>query len=154
VAFIIPRVSYLTFDPIDPAQVLSSVSRESDGGIALFLGVVRNHNDGRSVLRLEYSAYEPMAEKELAAIARRLEERYPEARVAMRHRLGPLALGEIAVAVGASAPHRDEAFAACRAGIEAIKESVPIWKKEFGPDGTFWVDPCAHGESQGAEQGS
>ncbi len=87
--------------------------------------------------RLEYSAYIPMAEKEMDRIAAEIEQAHPGARVAFRHRIGSLAIGDVAVAVAAAAPHRDEAFAACRAGIEAIKARVPIWKKEFGPDGTF-----------------
>jgi molybdopterin synthase catalytic subunit len=83
-----------------------------------------------------------MAEKEMDRIAAEIEEAHPGARVAFRHRVGSLGIGEVAVAVAAAAPHRDEAFAACRAGIEAIKARVPIWKKEFGPDGSSWVEPC------------
>lgn len=136
-------VAFLTADPIDPAPLLAAARRPGDGGIALFVGVVRNHNDGRTVDRLEYEAYGPMAEKEMARIAEHLKARHPEARVLMKHRVGALEIGDVAVAVVASAPHREEAFAACREGIEAIKASVPIWKKEFGPGGAVWVEGCS-----------
>ena len=141
---------HLTEAPFEPAELLAAVRRDGDGGLALFVGVVRDHNEGKRVTRLEYSAYIPMAEKEMDRIAAGIEQAHPGARVAFRHRIGSLAIGDVAVAVAAAAPHRDEAFAACRAGIEALKARVPIWKKEFGPDGTSWVEPCgapSHGPS-------
>ena len=133
---------HLTETPFEPAALLAVVRRDGDGGLALFVGVVRDHNEGKRVTHLEYSAYIPMAEKEMDRIAAEIEKAHPGARVAFRHRIGSLAIGDVAVAVAAAAPHRDEAFAACRAGIEAIKARVPIWKKEFGPGGTSWVEPC------------
>jgi len=136
------RVAFLTREPIEPGNLLSTVRRPSDGGLALFVGVVRNHDEGRRIERLLYEAYVPMAEKEMARIAGDLCREHPEANVLMVHRLGELGIGEVAVAVAAAAPHREQAFAACRAGIEAIKARIPIWKKEFGPDGTTWVEPC------------
>lgn len=135
-------VAFLSSEPLDPSILLSAVRRDGDGGLALFVGVVRNRNDGRDVTRLTYEAYEPMAEKEMSRIAERLAVEHPAARILFMHRLGILALGDVAVVVAASAPHRDEAFAACRAGIEAIKATVPIWKREEGPDGSVWVEPC------------
>lgn len=135
-------MAFLTDQPIDPAPLLAAARRPSDGGIALFVGVVRDRNDGRTVTRLEYEAYGPMAEKEMARIACELEEAHPEARLLMRHRVGSLSIGEVAVVVVASAPHRAEAFAACRDGIERIKARVPIWKREHGPHGAVWVEPC------------
>jgi len=135
-------MSHLAESPFEPAELLASVRRDGDGGLALFVGVVRDHNEGKRVTRLDYSAYIPMAEKELDRIAAEIGAAHPGARVAFRHRIGSLKVGDVAVAVAASAPHRDEAFAACRAGIEAIKSRVPIWKKEFGPDGSSWVEPC------------
>jgi len=135
-------VAFLTDQPIDPAPLLAAVRRPSDGGIALFVGVVRDRNDGRTVTRLEYEAYGPMAEKEMAKIAGELAAAHPEARLLMQHRVGSLSIGEVAVVVVASAPHRTEAFAACRDGIERIKARVPIWKREHGPHGAVWVDPC------------
>ena len=142
-------MSFLSYDPVDPGSLLDAVRRDGDGGLALFVGVVRDHNDGRTVDRLEYEAYGPMAESEMARIAGELSRAHPEAQVIFRHRVGSLEVGEVAVAVAAAAPHRSEAFAACRAGIEAIKARVPIWKREFGPTGSTWVEPCGeagHGD--------
>ncbi len=135
-----PRLTEL---PSEPAELLASVRRDGDGGLALFVGVVRDHNDGKKVTRLEYSAYIPMAEKELERIAVEIARAHPGVAVDFRHRIGSLEVGDVAVAVAAASPHRPEAFAACRAGIEAIKARAPIWKKEFGPDGSSWVEPCA-----------
>jgi molybdopterin synthase catalytic subunit len=117
---------------------------EACGAEVVFLGRTRRetHEKFGALVRLEYEAYGPMAEKELETIAARLASEHPEARVLFAHRVGSLAIGEVAVAVVASAPHRGEAFAACRAAIEAIKATVPIWKKEIGPEGVTWVDPC------------
>jgi molybdopterin synthase catalytic subunit len=128
-------------EPIDVAALVSSV-RPSDGGVCLFLGVVRNESAGRHTTRIEYEAYGPMAEAELARVARDVELEWPGVQVRVRHRVGTLEVGEASVAIVASAPHRADAFAACRAAIDRIKSTVPIWKKEFHPDGTSdWVDP-------------
>ena len=137
-----PRV---TREPIDPSSLLSEARRDGDGGLTLFVGVVRDHADGRSVTAMEYEAYEPMAEAEMERIEADLAARFPAVRLVMRHRVGRLLVGEVAVVVAASAPHREEAYAACRAGIEEIKARVPVWKREWGPDGSVWVDP---GEGQ------
>lgn len=134
-------MSLLTRDPIDAGQLLLEARRDSDGGLAAFVGVVRDHNEGRPIERVEYEAYEPMAEKEMERIVADLASRFPEARVVAGHRIGRLLVGEVAVVVAASAPHREEALAACRAGIEEIKARVPVWKREFGPDGSVWIDP-------------
>jgi molybdopterin synthase catalytic subunit len=142
-------MSFLSDAPVDPGSLLEIVRRDGDGGLALFVGVVRDHNDGRRVDRLEYEAYGPMAESEMARIAEELARAHPGAQVIFRHRVGALRVGEVAVVVAAAAPHRSEAFAACRAGIEAIKARVPIWKREFGPSGNTWVEPCGemgHGD--------
>jgi len=138
-------VARVAREPIDPAALLAEARRDGDGGLTLFVGVVRDHADGRSVTAMEYEAYEPMAEGEMERIEAGLSARFPGVRLVMRHRVGRLLVGEVAVAVAASAPHRDEAFAACRAGIEEIKARVPVWKREWGPDGSVWVDP---GEGQ------
>ncbi|MGH9367412.1 MAG: molybdenum cofactor biosynthesis protein MoaE, partial [Thermoanaerobaculia bacterium] len=91
---------------------------------------------------IQYEAYVPMAEAEIGRILRSIGERFPEARVEIRHRLGRLFVGEASVAVLATAPHRSEAFQACREAIDRLKSAVPIWKKEFHPDGSSdWVDP-------------
>jgi molybdopterin synthase catalytic subunit len=130
---------YLTHLPIDLSALLSSVQSAERGGIACFLGTVRNHHGGRTVLRLEYSAYEPMVEAECARIVAEAEARWP-ASIAVRHRIGRLEVGDAAVAVVAASAHRDEAFAACRHVIEELKQRVPIWKQEFYADGTVeWV---------------
>jgi molybdopterin synthase catalytic subunit len=134
-------MSRVTRDPIDPATLLAEARRDGDGGLTLFVGVVRDNADGHAVSEMEYEAYEPMAEKEMVRIEEDLAARYPDVRVVMRHRVGRLRVGEVAVVVAVSAPHREEAFAACRAGIEEIKARVPVWKREWGPDGNFWVDP-------------
>ena len=135
-------MSFLTDRPIDPAELLAGSKSRTDGGIALFVGVVRDRNEGRAVTRLEYEAYRPMAEREMAKIAAELAAAYPSATVRMRHRVGSLEVGDVAVVVVASAPHREEAFAACRDGIERIKARAPIWKREHGPHGAVWVEPC------------
>jgi molybdopterin synthase catalytic subunit len=138
-------VARVTRSPLDPAVLLAGVRRDGDGGLTLFVGVVRDNADGRPVTEMEYEAYEPMAEKEMERIEADLAARFPGVRLVTRHRIGKLRIGEVAVVVAASAPHREEAFAACRAGIEEIKARVPVWKREWGPDGSVWVDPCGTG---------
>ncbi|HKD18259.1 MAG TPA: molybdenum cofactor biosynthesis protein MoaE [Thermoanaerobaculia bacterium] len=134
---------YLTSSPLDVAALLSE-ARSSDGGLCLFVGVVRDENAGRQTVAIEYEAYGPMAEAEMARIAEGLTRDFPAARITMRHRVGRLSVGEPSVAIVAVAPHRAEAFAACRAAIDRVKATVPIWKKEFHPDGSSeWVDPTA-----------
>jgi molybdopterin synthase catalytic subunit len=120
--------------------VASLVRRPGAGAIAVFEGTVRDVNEGRAVVQLEYEAYEAMALAEMERIAGEIEaEHGGEVRVAARHRIGALAVGDVAVVCAASAPHRGEAFDACRALIDRIKERVPIWKREHGPDGAYWV---------------
>lgn len=134
-------VSFLTEAPLDVSALIAVVSSPERGGIATFLGLVRDHHQGRPVVRLEYSAYGPMAEHECATIVAEAEGRWP-ARVAVRHRIGGLEIGDAAVAVAAAAAHRGEAFDACRYVIEELKRRVPIWKREFFADGTEeWVEP-------------
>lgn len=133
----------LTRTPLDLASLVASVSAPDRGGVAVFLGMVRNHHGGREVLRLEYSAYEPMAEAEAARIIGEAESRWP-VKIALAHRIGDLAIGDAAVAVAAAGAHRAEAFDACRYVIEELKVRVPIWKKEHYADGSVvWVDPTA-----------
>ena len=137
-------MSFLTRDPIDVAALTKGAVGNSDGGIATFVGLVRDHQDGHTVARLEYSAYEPMADAECAAIVHAAEARWP-VRIEVRHRLGALEIGDIAVAVVAASAHRAPAFEACRYVIEEVKRRVPVWKKEFYADGSIgWVDPAAH----------
>jgi molybdopterin synthase catalytic subunit len=132
---------YLTNSPIDVTRWLADVPH-SDGGVCAFLGVVRARSEGGPTLSIQYEAFVPMAEAEMSRIARQLEAEWPGTRVRMVHRIGHLSLGEVSVAIVASSPHREEAFAACRAAIDRIKKTVPIWKKEFRSDGSSaWVDP-------------
>lgn len=125
--------------PLSVADATAAVSGPQIGGIDLFLGAVRDHNDGRAVTRLEYHAYVSMAEKEMRRIAEEIEHEIPGVKLAALHRIGSLAVGDLAVVCAAGAVHRGEAFQACRALIDRIKHRVPIWKREHGPDGPYWV---------------
>lgn len=132
-------MSYLTDEPIDARALVARVMRRSDGAYVLFEGVVRDHHEGKAVESIFYDAYRPMAEKEIETIVREVEAQCPDAAVAVVHRLGHLVVGDSSIAIVAASPHRAEAFAACRMIIDRIKETVPIWKKERGPDGEEWV---------------
>jgi molybdopterin synthase catalytic subunit len=136
-------VAYLTSLPIDLAALVSAVQAPERGGIATFIGLVRNHHGGRAVLRLDYSAYGPRAEVECGRILAEAQARWPVG-VALQHRVGALEIGDAAVAIAVGSAHRDDAFAACRYVIEEVKRRVPIWKRESYADGTVaWVDPTA-----------
>ena len=118
-----------------------------DGALCVFTGVVRNHNDGKPVLYLEYEGYEEMVITIFDEIARESLERFGATRVRIVHRLGRMEIGEISVAVVVSSPHRNEAFLACRFAIDTLKHKAPIWKKEFYADGSSWLEGpggCAH----------
>lgn len=125
--------------PLSLDRVVSAVSGPGMGGVVTFTGMVRDHARGKTVVRLDYSAYAGMATKEMARIIDAIEREIPAARLAVEHRIGTLAVGDLAVVIAAAAPHRAEAFDACRQMIERLKESVPIWKKEFCDDGSTWV---------------
>jgi molybdopterin synthase catalytic subunit len=134
-------MSHLTHRPINVERLLAAASGSDRGGTACFIGRVRDHQNGRSVVRLEYSAFEPMAESECAAIVAEARARWP-VHVALEHRLGELGIGDVAVAVVAASGHRAPAFEACRYVIEEVKRRVPVWKKEHYADGSVeWVDP-------------
>jgi molybdopterin synthase catalytic subunit len=138
-------VAFLTDRPLALEPLIADVQSRSRGAVASFLGTVRDHHAGRAVERLEYEAYEPMAELECGRIVEETERRWPVA-VALRHRLGRLEIGDTAVAVAVAGAHRDESFAACRHVIEEVKRRVPIWKRELYADGTVaWVDPTRAG---------
>ncbi|OGX07595.1 MAG: hypothetical protein A2Z88_08335 [Omnitrophica WOR_2 bacterium GWA2_47_8] len=135
---------HLTKEPIEAAEFLSLKPAQDCGASACFFGWVRNHNQGRSVIRLKYECYEVLAEKEIHRIALKVRDQYSCGEVRILHRIGMIEVGEIAVAICASSAHRDEAFTACRAVIEEIKKKVPIWKKEVYADGmSEWV-LCSH----------
>jgi molybdenum cofactor biosynthesis protein MoaC len=120
-------------------EAVSLVARPEAGGICVFIGTVRDHNAGRSVRVLEYEAYTSMAVKEMERIGTEVEAEIEGTRLAVLHRVGELAVGDTAVICAASAPHRDEAFRACRALIDRIKQRVPIWKREHDANGASWV---------------
>jgi molybdopterin synthase catalytic subunit len=112
----------------------------SDGAVATFLGLVRNHNAGRQVRYLEYEAYLPLARRAFERIAGEVEARWPDVRLALHHRTGRLEVGEASVAIAAASPHRGNAFAACRYAIERVKQIAPIWKREYFEGGDAWIE--------------
>jgi len=126
-------------EPLSLERVCALVRHPAAGALATFVGVVRDHNDGKAVDALEYSAYESMALEEMRRIIDELETEIEGVRLAAHHRIGPLAVGDDAVVCAASSPHRDEAFVAGRALIDRIKDRVPIWKRERGPDDVRWI---------------
>jgi molybdopterin synthase catalytic subunit len=128
----------LVHEPIDLPALLGG--SPADGAVCLFVGVVRNENQGRRVVRLEYEAYEDMALPLMEEISADTRRRFPVTHVRIVHRLGRLEIGEASVAVVVTSPHRDEAFAAGRFAIDTLKARVPIWKKEHYADGTAWLD--------------
>ena len=135
----------LTRDVIDTAAL--SNTEPEDGALCVFTGVVRNHNDGKSVLYLEYEGYEEMVVSIFEEIAGEAKKRFGVTRVRIVHRLGRMEIGEASVAVAVSSPHRKEAFEACRFAIDTLKHKAPIWKKEFYADGSSWLEGpggCAH----------
>jgi molybdopterin synthase catalytic subunit len=131
--------SVLRPEPLSLDEVLASVRHPQAGGIATFLGTVRDHSEGLSISLLEYEAYPAMAVAEMERIMTEIEAEIPGVRLAAQHRIGALQIGDVAVLCAASAPHRDEAFRACRLLIDRIKDRVPVWKREHGPDGPYWV---------------
>ena len=136
--------SALVRRPIDPAALLVEVQRSGNGATVLFVGTVRDVNDGRPVTGMEYTAYESMAERELGLIVREVADRFAADDVVVEHRLGELAVREVSVAIAAAHPHRARAFEAARYVIEELKRRVPVWKLEHYVDGTReWVDPTA-----------
>ena len=130
----------ITTGPIDPRELEAAVTHSGAGAICTFSGIVRDNSRGQSVMHLDYEAYAEMAVPQMRKIGQEIKDRWPEARVAMAHRTGHLEIGEVSVVVSVSCPHRAEAFAACRWGIDQLKESVPIWKKEHAADGTHWIE--------------
>ena len=125
--------------PLQLEEVVRAVSGEAFGAVVTFTGAVRDATRGRKVVRLEYEAYAPMAERMFERIAAEAKERWPGSRLAIVHRVGTLLPGELAVVIAASAPHREAAFEACRHAIERLKQDAPIWKKELYADGEVWV---------------
>jgi molybdopterin converting factor subunit 1 len=129
----------LTHDALDAHAVSRCVEGAGSGAVVIFSGTVRDNARGRRVLYLEYEAYTPLAEKELARIAQEAQTRWGVT-VAVHHRLGRLEIGEASVLVAVAAPHRAEAFDACRWVMDTLKATVPIWKKEFFEGGAHWIE--------------
>ena len=122
-------------------EVRKAVEHPGAGGICIFHGVVRDHAGGKQVSRLDYEAHESLAQKEMTRVLEAVVAEHGGIRVAAAHRVGKLGIGDVAVCVAVSAAHRDDAFSACRKAIDRIKETVPLWKKEWGPDGqAHWVN--------------
>lgn len=129
----------ITDQPISIEEVVHKVIRPEAGAVTTFIGTVRELTNGKRTLFLQYEAYVSMAEKMLAQIGIEIKERWPEAEVAITHRIGRLEISDIAVVIAVSTPHRKDAYEANRYAIERIKQIVPIWKKEYWEDGTEWV---------------
>jgi molybdopterin synthase catalytic subunit/molybdopterin converting factor small subunit len=140
---VIPPVSggafRLSEAPLDLASVIAEVADERAGAVATFLGTTRIESRGRTVEFLEYEAYPEMAEDVMAQIAGDLKRRYDLCEVAIHHRVGRVAIGETSVAIAVSAPHRQDALAACKDAIDTLKETVPLWKKEVYEGGEEWI---------------
>lgn len=129
----------LTSEPIAAARLVSEVYTEDCGAVVTFEGRVRNHTGEHQVVSLDYEAYGAMAERKLGELLMEVEATHPETRVVVQHRLGELALGEVAVAIAVASPHRKASFSACALLIDRLKEDVPIFKKEYREGGDVWV---------------
>jgi molybdopterin synthase catalytic subunit len=140
---LIPPVSggafLLSEEPLSLDRVVDEVRDEQAGAIATFTGTTRIQSRGRSVTHLDYEAYEGMAERVMAEIAEGLQARYELSAVAIHHRVGRVGIGETSVVIAVSAPHRQDALAACKDAIDELKERVPLWKKEVYSDGEEWI---------------
>jgi MoaE-MoaD fusion protein len=140
---LIPPVSggafRLSAEPIDPAAVVREVADDRAGGTAVFIGTTRVESRGRTVLHLEYEAYEGMAEQVMADLGADLKEHYELCEVAIAHRTGRVEIGGMSVVIAVSAPHRADALAACKEAIDRLKETVPLWKKEVYEGGEEWI---------------
>ena len=140
---LIPPVSggafRLTDDPLSLDAVVDEVRSDRAGAIATFIGTTRVQSRGRTVLHLDYEAYEEMAEQVMAQIAADLKRQYDLGEIAIHHRTGRVEIGEASVVIAVSAPHRHDALAACKDAIDTLKEQVPLWKKEFYEGGEEWI---------------
>jgi molybdopterin synthase catalytic subunit len=130
----------VTMDALDVADLVRIVEAPGIGAVTTFLGVVRDHNQGRRVQHLVYEAYLPLAERALKIIVQESRERWPSAVLAVHHRIGKLEIGETSVAIAAASPHRADAFAACRYAIERVKQILPVWKHEYFEGGDVWIE--------------
>lgn len=129
----------ITDTPIDIQEVIASVQDEGAGAVNVFIGTVRNQSQTKAVVQLDFEAFDSMAIKKMQQIADEAASRWPVRKVALVHRKGSLQIGDIAVVIAVSTPHRKASFEACEYIIDTLKEVVPIWKKEFFEDGAVWV---------------
>jgi len=130
----------VTADRLNPRALSDLVRRDRSGAVVVFEGVVRDRHEDHEVQRIEYQAYEPMAEAQLRAVADAVRAEFPVHDIAVHHRVGTLEIGEASLVVAVSAEHRAEAFSAALRVVDRVKESVPVWKKEFTPDGAAWQE--------------
>ncbi len=128
--------------PLNIEGLISALGNTSgaDGAVVTFLGLVRNRNQGRRVMYLEYEAFDQLAVKTFERIADEIRARWPETRLALHHRVGRLGIGEASVAIATTSPHRANAYAACRYAIERVKQIAPVWKREFFEGGDVWIE--------------
>ncbi len=126
-------------EPLSVTACSEWVQDAGAGGTVVFIGTVRRQTAGREVLRLEFEAYAPMARREMRKIAEAIVAQHAACAIAIHHRTGSLGIGDVAVVIAVSTPHRAAAFAACQKAIDTLKETVPIWKKEIFADGEVWV---------------
>ncbi len=133
-------VEPLALDSLIAAVTDRGDATGSDGAVATFLGLVRNHNVGRVVQHLEYEAYEPLALRAFERIDQEIQARWPDVRLALHHRIGRIEIGGASVAIATASPHRGHAFSACRYAIERIKQIAPIWKREVFDGGDVWIE--------------
>ena len=131
---------HVTAAPLDVQAVAGLVTRDSDGAVATFVGLVRDHNAGRAVRWLDYEAFAPLALKAFEQIAAEAAQKWPGTRMAIHHRTGRVAIGEASVVIAAASPHRADAFAASRYAIERVKQIAPIWKREYFEGGDMWIE--------------
>jgi len=135
-----PYTTFISDQPLSLNECQKAISDPRCGGLAFFVGDVRNKNQGNSIVQLEFTSYIPMAEKEMARLAEEILIETGATNLYAAHRIGVLKIGDAAVIIGAAAKHRDAAFKACRLMIDRLKETVPIWKKEIAEDGTYWIN--------------
>ena len=134
----------ITIEPIDVSALEATVAHHGAGATVTFVGTVRDHNEGKDVTGIDYEVHDDLARAVLARISNEVSAQWPESRLACVHRAGKLELGEASVAICVATPHRAEAFDACRFVIERIKQDLPVWKKEFHPDGSHTWAACHH----------
>ena len=144
----------LTHQPLDPEVVTAQVRRDTNGAVVTFLGTTRDNFEGKRVVTLEYEAFTEMAVKKLEEIRQQLKAEFGINDIAIAHRIGAVPIGEISLVVAVASPHRKEAFFACHAAVDRLKETVPIWTKEVYEDGSRWVACEDHEFAPGQEAGT